>query len=157
MNPFVQGILKSSAGVHSSNASEGPVLVHHILDSSLESGDKAAMLRWLGQHVAVGQHQHVVALMGLVEEVAAVSLVFQYHTSTLKQHLTDARAITHYPVYADKHRRFSTISEQQVKYAGPIILFATVTTNEDKNHFLSLKYYLLYVAKVLIIDRLIFS
>ncbi|XP_047737819.1 tyrosine kinase receptor Cad96Ca [Hyalella azteca] len=32
----------------------------------------------------------------------------------IKQHLTDARALTHYPVYAEKHRRFSTIAEQQV-------------------------------------------
>ena len=76
------------------------------------------MLRVLGQHVSIGGHQHVVALVGLVEEVAAVAVVFQCHTTTLKQHLTDARAVTHYPVYAEKHRRFSTVTEQQVSFTG---------------------------------------
>ncbi|KAF2346293.1 Fibronectin type III [Trinorchestia longiramus] len=109
-----KGVLRSSAQVHSANHTEGAVLVHHILDSSLCARDKAAMLRSLGQHVSLGQHKHIVALLGLVEHVTAVSLVFEYETHSLKQQLTDARALTHYPVYAEKHRRFSTIAEHQV-------------------------------------------
>ena len=61
-----------------------------------------------------GRHNHVVGLLGLVEEVSWVSVVFECQTETLKQQLTGARALTHCSVYAQKHRRFSTLPEEQV-------------------------------------------
>ena len=72
------------------------------------------MLRDFDTHIKCGKHNNVVCLLGLMEELSIISFVFEYETTSLKSHILESRAVQHYPVYAEKNRRFSTLQEQQV-------------------------------------------
>ncbi|XP_076042898.1 tyrosine-protein kinase Wsck [Oratosquilla oratoria] len=90
------------------------ILVHRIQDNNLDEMNKSQMLRQFDAHVKINQHSHVVCLLGLMEEINFVSVAFEYESGTFKNTLVESRAVQHYPVYAEKHRRFSTLSETQV-------------------------------------------
>lgn len=74
------------------------------------------MLKLFDSHILVGKHENVVSLYGLLEEFNVISIVFEYETLTLKSNLVEGRAVQHYPVYAEKNRRFSTVQEGQVSF-----------------------------------------
>ena len=90
------------------------VLVHRIADDNLDKNTKVQMLREFDAHVRVASHSEIISLIGLMEEFNVISVVFEYETATLKTQLVESRAVQHYPVYAEKNRRFSTLSEAQV-------------------------------------------
>ena len=89
-------------------------LVQQIADDSLSTSSKTQMLREFSGHVNIGNHIHIVSLLGLVEELNAISVVFEYETGSFKTQLIESRACQHYPVYAEKNRRFSTLPENKV-------------------------------------------
>lgn len=89
-------------------------MVQRIEDDSLGGNRKTLMLREFDAHVRINSHPHVVSLVGLMEEFNVISVAFEYETSTLKTQLVESRAVQHYPVYAEKNRRFSTLLETQV-------------------------------------------
>lgn len=90
------------------------VLVQRIEDDTLGGNRKTQMLREFDAHVRIGCHLNVVCIVGLMEEFSVISVAFEYETATLKNHLVESRAVQHYPVYAEKNRRFSTLVESQV-------------------------------------------
>ena len=60
-------------------------------------------------------HPHLLHLIGLYEDSRdTLFVVFEENVNSLKQILLDGRALIHYPVYASKNQRFSTISETQI-------------------------------------------
>lgn len=101
-------------GVVINKGNQRNVLVQRIEDDSLGGNRKTLMLREFDAHVRIGSHPNVVSLVGLMEEFNVISVAFEYETSTLKTQLVESRAVQHYPVYAEKNRRFSTLLETQV-------------------------------------------
>lgn len=91
-------------------------LVHRIQDDALSLQRKREMLKDFDIHIKIGKHPNVVSLLGLLEELSIISVVFEYETLSLKSNLVESRAVQHYPVYAEKNRRFSTVQENQVHY-----------------------------------------
>ncbi|MCL4137254.1 UNVERIFIED_CONTAM: hypothetical protein GTU68_030781, partial [Idotea baltica] len=89
-------------------------LIHRIQDDSLSLIQKSEMLKEFDKHIRIGKHANVVSLHGLLEELNIISIVFEYETLTLKSNLIESRAVQHYPVYAEKNRRFSTLQESQL-------------------------------------------
>ena len=60
-------------------------------------------------------HPNVIHLLGIYEDSRdTLFVVFEENIHSLKQVLLDSRALIHYPVYASKNQRFSTLSETQV-------------------------------------------
>ena len=60
-------------------------------------------------------HPNLIQLMGLYEDSRdTLFVVFEENIQSLKQTLLDSRALIHYPVYASKNQRFSTLNEAQV-------------------------------------------
>ncbi|XP_050687142.1 putative inactive tyrosine-protein kinase Wsck isoform X2 [Eriocheir sinensis] len=100
-------------GVVINKGNQKNVLVHRIEDDGLGGNRKTMMLREFDAHVRLGSHPHILALVGLMEEFNVISVAFEYETSTLKTQLVESRAVQHYPVYAEKNRRFSTLVETQ--------------------------------------------
>ncbi|XP_045113569.1 putative tyrosine-protein kinase Wsck isoform X4 [Portunus trituberculatus] len=108
-------------GVVINKGNQRNVLVQRIEDDSLGGNRKTLMLREFDAHVRIGTHPHVVSLVGLMEEFSVISVAFEYETSTLKTQLVESRAVQHYPVYAEKNRRFSTLLEtQELLEKGPV-------------------------------------
>ena len=67
------------------------------------------------RHGSTGTHPHLINLIGLYEDSRdTLFVVFEENVHSLKQVLLDSRALIHYPVYASKNQRFSTLSEIQV-------------------------------------------
>ncbi|RXG60560.1 putative tyrosine-protein kinase Wsck [Armadillidium vulgare] len=89
-------------------------LVHRIQDDALSLQRKREMLKDFDIHIKIGKHPNVVSLLGLLEELSIISVVFEYETLSLKSNLVESRAVQHYPVYAEKNRRFSTVQENQI-------------------------------------------
>ena len=56
-------------------------------------------------------HPNLIQLLGLCDDKDTVFVAFEENTHSLKQVLLDSRALIHYPVYAKKNQRFSTMSE----------------------------------------------
>ncbi|XP_042877547.1 putative tyrosine-protein kinase Wsck [Penaeus japonicus] len=100
-------------GIVINKGNQANVLVHRIADDNLDKNSKSQMLREFDAHVRIGKNPHVISLVGLMEEFNVISVAFEYETSTLKSHLVGSRAVQHYPVYAEKNRRFSTLPEGQ--------------------------------------------
>ncbi|KAK3884162.1 hypothetical protein Pcinc_011562 [Petrolisthes cinctipes] len=100
-------------GVVMDKGNQRSVLVQRIEDDTLGGSRKTQMLREFDAHIRIGSHLNVVSIVGLMEEFNVISLAFEYETATLKNHLVESRAVQHYPVYAEKNRRFSTLSESQ--------------------------------------------
>lgn len=98
------------------------VLVHRIEDDGLGGNRKTMMLREFDAHIRIGSHPHILALVGLMEEFNVISVAFEYETSTLKNQLVESRAVQHYPVYAEKNRRFSTLVETQVSVCVCVVV-----------------------------------
>ena len=103
-------ILDNHLGIRPRNA-----LIHQITDSTLPNAKKSHMLKLLDNHIKLASHHNVISLLGLVEELNLVTLVFEYEHTSLKGLLEESRALQHYPVYAEKNRRFSTLPETQVR------------------------------------------
>ena len=60
-------------------------------------------------------HPHLTHVIGVYEDSRdTLFVVFEENIHSLKQVLLDSRALVHYPVYASKNQRFSTLSEIQV-------------------------------------------
>jgi serine/threonine protein kinase len=60
-------------------------------------------------------HPNLIHLMGLYEDSRdTLFVVFEESVQSLKQTLLDSRALIHYPVYASKHQKVSTLNESQV-------------------------------------------
>lgn len=104
----------SLQGIVMDKGNQRSVLVQRIEDDTLGGNRKTQMLREFDAHVRIGSHLNVVCIMGLMEEFSVISVAFEYETATLKNHLVESRAVQHYPVYAEKNRRFSTLVESQV-------------------------------------------
>nr|XP_045606132.1 putative tyrosine-protein kinase Wsck [Procambarus clarkii] len=100
-------------GVVVNKANQMNVLVQRIADDTLDRNSKMQMLREFDAHIRIASHPHIISLMGLMEELNIISVAFEYETATLKTHLVESRAVQHYPVYAEKNRRFSTLLEGQ--------------------------------------------
>ncbi|XP_053628406.1 tyrosine-protein kinase receptor Tie-1 isoform X2 [Cherax quadricarinatus] len=100
-------------GVVVNKANQINVLVQRITDDTLDRSSKVQMLREFDAHIRIGSHPHIISLVGLMEELSIISVAFEYETATLKTHLVESRAVQHYPVYAEKNRRFSTLLEGQ--------------------------------------------
>lgn len=100
-------------GVVISKGNQKNVLVQRIADDSLDGSRKTQMLREFDAHIRIGSHPHIISLLGLMEELNVISVAFEYETATLKTQLVESRAVQHYPVYAEKNRRFSTLLESQ--------------------------------------------
>eukprot|EP00096_Caligus_rogercresseyi_P002666 TRINITY_DN1489_c0_g1_i1.p1 TRINITY_DN1489_c0_g1~~TRINITY_DN1489_c0_g1_i1.p1 ORF type:complete len:816 (+),score=81.81 TRINITY_DN1489_c0_g1_i1:174-2621(+) len=68
--------------------------------------------------VRYGNHANIVHLLGLSdgEELMNKTLfiVFEKTNQSLKRVLVDSRALLHYPVYAEKNNRFTTLQENNV-------------------------------------------
>lgn len=92
------------------------VVVQRIADDTLDGSRKTQMLREFDGHIRISTHPNVISLVGLMEEINIISVAFEYETATLKNQLVESRAVQHYPVYAEKNRRFSTLLEAQVGY-----------------------------------------
>lgn len=101
-------------GIVVNKGNQANVLVHRIADDNLDKNSKTQMLREFDAHVRISKNPHIISLVGLMEEFNVISVAFEYETSTLKSHLVGSRAVQHYPVYAEKNRRFSTLPEGQV-------------------------------------------
>ena len=56
--------------------------------------------------------ENVIGLIGMCEEKEALFVVLEDSTTSLKQVLLDSRALVHYPAYAEKNQRVSTLSEE---------------------------------------------
>ena len=68
-----------------------------------------------GSNGSISAHPNLVHLIGLYEDSRdTLFVVFEENVHSLKQTLLDSRALIHYPVYASKNQRFSTISETQI-------------------------------------------
>ncbi|XP_064084928.1 putative inactive tyrosine-protein kinase Wsck [Macrobrachium nipponense] len=100
-------------GVVSNKGQQTDVLIHRIPDDTLDGTRKTKMLREFDAHVRIASHPHVISLIGLMEELNVISVAFEYEKSMLKTLLVESRAVQHYPVYAEKNRRFSTLPENQ--------------------------------------------
>ena len=61
-----------------------------------------------------GMHPNVLQLIGMCEEQETLFIVLEDGTTNLKQGLLDSRALVHYPVYAEKNQRVSTMAEETV-------------------------------------------
>ena len=58
---------------------------------------------------------HLINLIGLYEDSRdTLFVVFEENVHSLKQVILDSRALIHYPVFASKNQRFSTLTENQV-------------------------------------------
>ena len=58
---------------------------------------------------------HLINLIGLYEDSRdTLFVVFEENVHSLKQVILDSRALIHYPVFASKNQRFSTLTEDQV-------------------------------------------
>ena len=59
-------------------------------------------------------HSHLIHLLGLCEDKDTLFVAMEENVHSLKQVLLDSRALIHYPVYATKNQRFSTLNEVDV-------------------------------------------
>ena len=64
--------------------------------------------------IRCGVHPNVLQLIGLCEEKEALFIVLEDSTKSLKQVLLDSRALIHYPVFAEKNQRISTMEEETI-------------------------------------------
>lgn len=99
-----------------SNFEQVNSLIHRIQDDALSPIQKSEMLKDFDMHIRLGKNENIVCLIGLLEELNIISIVFEYETLTMKTNLVESRAIQHYPVYAEKNRRFSTLQESHVSF-----------------------------------------
>ena len=59
-------------------------------------------------------HPNVLGLIGVCEERDALFVVLREGVTTLKQTLLDSRALLHFPAYAQKNQRATTLREETV-------------------------------------------
>ena len=59
-------------------------------------------------------HPNVLGLIGVCEERDALFVVLREGVTTLKQTLLDSRALLHFPAYAQKNQRVTTLREETV-------------------------------------------
>ena len=59
-------------------------------------------------------HPNVLGLIGVCEERDALFVVLREGVTTLKQTLLDSRALVHFPAYAQKNQRVTTLQEETV-------------------------------------------
>ena len=64
--------------------------------------------------LARASHPNVLQLIGMCEEQDTLFFVLEDGAASLKQGLLDSRALVHYPAYAEKNQRVSTLAEETV-------------------------------------------
>lgn len=106
-------------GLASRRNQQTPVAVH-IVHAHLSENERQrrSFLNDLNALVRLGTQTNVVSLIGGCEDNALYFVCSEWHTSTLKEFVLDSRTIDHYPVYAERQRRASTLKEVQMLELG---------------------------------------
>ncbi|CAB4066545.1 unnamed protein product [Lepeophtheirus salmonis] len=101
---------------YSNQSHESDFKVNVQVASSVES--RKSLSRDLELVVRYGSHMNVLNLLGLSDGDELMNktlfIVFEKTTQSLKRILVDSRALLHYPVYAEKNNRFTTLQENNV-------------------------------------------
>jgi len=101
-------------GQVSANGQLIPCNTQVIANKILSPEEQKTMLRDLDLNIRAGQHQHLVCLVGICEEVETTQVVLEHAEPSMKQYLLDSRALLNYPEYASKNARFSTAREEMM-------------------------------------------
>jgi hypothetical protein len=96
---------------------EEATIVQVVPGKILEPRELHAMAAAVETVARCGDHRNLLGLIGLCEEQDSVFVVLQEGVTTLKQTLLDSRALVHYPAYAEKNRRVTTLQEEVVSEA----------------------------------------
>jgi len=96
----------------SANGQLIPCNTQVIATKILSPEEQKTMLRDLDTNIRAGQHQNLICLIGICEEVETTQVVLDHAEPSLKQFLLDSRALINYPEYASKNARFSTAREE---------------------------------------------
>ena len=94
------------------------------------------MLKDLDLNIRAGQHQNLISLIGICEEVDTIHVVVDHAEPSLKQFLLDSRALLNYPEYAQKNSRFSTAREEVV-----IDMMAGIAAGLGHLHYCGVSYH----------------
>lgn len=82
--------------------------------ATLNDSDRRTLLNELEAMLRLGSHANVITFIGACEDKALLHLATEYYQVSLKDFLLESRALDHYPVYAERQHRFSTLREEQL-------------------------------------------
>ncbi len=93
---------------------EEAAIVQVVPGKLLEASEIRAMTHAIDVVARCCGHRNLLGLIGLCEEQDAVFVVIEEGTATLKQTLLDSRALVHYPAFAEKNGRVTTMREEAI-------------------------------------------
>ncbi|GAB6031602.1 hypothetical protein CHUAL_009366 [Chamberlinius hualienensis] len=102
-------------GVANRKNSQIPVTIQvtkaHAGDSDRE---RRNFVNDLDTLIRIGSHTNIISLVGGCEIGAALYVCTEWYSGSLKSFLLDSRTMEHYPVYAERQHRASTLKELQL-------------------------------------------
>ena len=89
-------------------------IVQVIPGKMMDEREMQEMAREVDAVARCDDHPNVLGLVGVCEERDALFVVLREGVTTLKQTLLDSRAAVHFPAYAQKNQRATTLQEETV-------------------------------------------
>lgn len=101
-------------GKVNNRGAEDAAIVQVVPGKIMDEREMREMAREVDAVARCDDHPNVLGLIGVCEERDALFVVLREGDTTLKQTLLDSRALTHFPAYAQKNQRVTTLQEETV-------------------------------------------